>query len=159
MAKYRVLSTEELQSLEKEFVEYLVVNGITATEWDQLKKDDTSKADRIIELFSDVVFESVMRKVDFLEYRSPKEVRAFQCLPEKIILASMTADPNSETDFTDPKFVQAAATNLNTSIKVFTTEKAYGKQREIELFNLTMAGCEVSDGTLFKAICLAAVQG
>ena len=44
MAKYRLLSSDELKALEKEFVEYLVVNGITADEWERLKKEENDKA-------------------------------------------------------------------------------------------------------------------
>lgn len=157
MAKYRTLSGKELEELEKEFIEYLVINGITVNEWDQLKKDDPEKVDRIIELFSDVVFEGVMRKVEFLQYRNANEVRAFQCLSDKVILASMTADAGA--DFTNPDFIQQAISHPPSSLRVSTTEKPYGKQRELELFELVKAGCEISDGTLFKAICMVAVQG
>lgn len=35
--KYRRLTAEELSGLEKEFVHYLIINGIDAQEWEKLK--------------------------------------------------------------------------------------------------------------------------
>ena len=52
MPKYRLLTLEELQELEKEFVEYLVLNGITADDWEKIKKENPSSARHIIELLN-----------------------------------------------------------------------------------------------------------
>ena len=40
MPKYRLLTKEELVQFDKEFIEYLVVNGITGEEWKQLKENE-----------------------------------------------------------------------------------------------------------------------
>jgi len=40
-------------------------------------------------------------------------------------------------------------------LKVFTIEKEYTVQREIELFRMTESGCTISDGKLFKTLCLS----
>ena len=155
MPKYRSLSLEELHALEKEFVEYLILNGIIADDWEKLKKDDRDKADQIIDLFSDVVFESIFRKVEFLEFRKAKELRTYQCLADKLILVGMKADPLSDTDFTDPAYIQKASQAPPDSLKVYTIEKPYSKERELELFEMTEAGCMISDGRTFKILCLA----
>jgi len=60
MPKYRILSSEELELLEKEFIEFLVINGITADEWQKIKASEPEKTKKFIELFSDVVFEKLM---------------------------------------------------------------------------------------------------
>jgi hypothetical protein len=155
MPKYRYLSLEELQELEKEFVEYLVLNGITADDWEKLKAEDPEKADKVIELFSDVVFESILRKVEYLEYRTPHEVRTFQCLPDRLVVVGMKAENDPEIDFTDSGFIQSAMENPPSSLRVYTTEKHYEKPRELALFEMTEAGCIISDGRLFKTLCLS----
>ena len=66
MAKYRLLTAEELELFEKEFIDYLVVNGITADDWEKIKSEDQFKAEQIMALFSDVVFEKIMRQTQFL---------------------------------------------------------------------------------------------
>ena len=151
--KYRVLTLAELEELEKEFIDYLVVNGITADDWIQIKKDEAHKADKIIGLFSDVVFEGVMRKVQFLDIITPKSVKTFQCLGDKMVLVGLDADPSSTVDFISQSLsgIQQESGDL---LSVYTSEKVYTEEREIELFKMTQLGAVISDGHYFKSLCL-----
>ena len=155
MPKYRSLTTEELKGLEKEFIDFLVLNGITGEDWVKLKEQHLAKAEKIIDQFSDVVFEGIFRKVKYLEYRGKKILKTFQCLPDKLVMVVMEADEASDANFTDPAFIQKATTQPPKDLRVYIAEKKYTKSREEELFDLTESGCEVSDGKLFKALCLA----
>lgn len=154
--KYRELNPEELKSLEKEFVDYLIVNGITADDWVRIKEEEKEKAEDIITLFSDVVLEGVLRKVQFLEFRTKSDIKAFQCLNDKMVLVGMSSD-NSAVDFTNESFFQKASSEAPSGVKVYTTEKPYGQSRESELFEMIQNGCQISDGQSFKAISLALV--
>jgi len=151
--KYRLLTLEELQSLEKEFVDYLVVNGITADEWVRIKESEKEKAEDIIALFSDVVFEGIMRKVKFLEFVSSQEVQTFQCLDSKMVLVGMRSK-HPDHDFTNAAFISEAAVNPPQGIEIYTLDKSYEGVREVELFKMTENGCYISDGKLFKALSL-----
>jgi hypothetical protein len=155
MSKYRPLSLDELKELEKEFIEFLVLNGITAEDWERIKKEDTAKANHIIDLFSDVVFESIMRKIQFLELRREKQIQTFQCLPDRLVLVGLTAINDNAIDFTNPGYIEEAVSNPPERLHVFTSERIYSKERELELFEMTEAGCTISDGKLFKTLCLA----
>ena len=150
--KYRELTEVELKELEKEFVDYLIVNGITADDWMRIKEEDKEKAEDIITLFSDVILEGVLRKVKFLEFRAKSDIKAFQCLKEKMVLVGMTTE-NSAIDFTEESFFKYPVSREG--IKVFTTDKAYSTSREEELFKMIQSGCKISDGQSFKAISLA----
>ncbi len=154
--KYRELTSEELKELEKEFVDYLIVNGITADDWVQIKTEDPEKAEDIITLFSDVVLEGVLRKVSFLEFRSKSNIKTFQCLDQKMILMGLTAD-DSEVDFADPAFFKDIDHIPKNKLKVYTSEKKYSAVREEELFQMIQSGCVISDGHSFKAISLVMV--
>ena len=154
--KYRELTTLELKELEKEFIDYLIVNGITADDWVKIKEEQQEKAEDIITLFSDVILEGVLRKVRFLEYRSKSDIKAFQCLGEKMILMGMSTEDEA-IDFTDDSVFQNADLNNGKGVKVYTSEKAYSLTREEELFQMIQSGCHISDGQSFKAISLALV--
>ncbi len=158
MAKYRILTLEELQGLEKEFVDFLILNGILADDWTKIKEQDVAEAERIIELFSDVVFEGILRKVQFLEYRSKSEIRCFQCLPDKILLVGIKSGNDHHVDFTDAAFLKQALEHPPASIKIFSTEKNYSKERETEIFEMTLADCLISDGKMFKTLSLAMTE-
>ena len=154
MPKYRLLSKPELEELQKEFVEYLILNGITAEDWENTKTNDLPKAEQIIGLFSDVVFESILRKINFLEYRDKTSLQVFQCLPEKLVVVSMESS-DSAVDFTNAEFIKRASTNPPASLKVYTTDKAYKRDRESELFEMLQTGCVITDDKLFKTLCLS----
>ncbi len=156
MPKYRHLTKEELDALQKEFVEFLVVNGITADKWIAIKEHKKEIAEEIIEQFSDVVWEGILRKAKFLELRDPKELLAFQCLPKKLILMGMKVkDPDVDIT-TKNGFAKLKKDQVETTF--YTSEKKYFKKREEELFEMIQNGCEITDGTLFKRIALAVAQ-
>ncbi len=147
--KYRSLTQEELTEFEKEFIDFLVVNGITADEWVKIKSDDVEKANTIIDKFSDVIFEGTMRKVEFLEFISEKSIKCFQCLEKEIVLVGVDATAESDINFL--KDLPSADFE---HLEVYTTSKRYQKQREVELFDLIKNGAKISDGTRFKQLCL-----
>lgn len=146
---------EELHSLEKEFVDFLVVNGIMADDWEKMKLNETSKSSEIITLFSDVILEGILRKTVFLEFRDAFTVKAFHCLTDKIILVGI--DGTEDFDFTKPENMERAIANPPKGMKVYTSEKSYNKSREKELFDMIQSGCHISDGQTYKALCLALV--
>ncbi len=152
-ATYRNLTSEELHELEKEFIEFLVVNGIHADDWVKMKEESKEEVDRIIELFSDVIFEGIMRKTRFLEFRTRFDIKTFQCLEDKIILMGIKGP--DEVDFNDPVKLDQYMKKPVEGIEIYTQEKAYGKKRELEIFDMTNQGCYISDGQLFKALSLA----
>ena len=49
--KYRRLTLEELKPLENEFIDFLVVNGVIADDWEQLLANDVEKSNQIIDAF------------------------------------------------------------------------------------------------------------
>ncbi|MEM8895567.1 MAG: DUF6495 family protein, partial [Bacteroidota bacterium] len=107
----------------------------------------------IIELFSDVVFEGVMRKVKFLDMITPKSIKCFQCLNDKMILVGLDADESTPINFTTQSLADIQS-QYSESLSVYTTDKAYCKVREQELFGLTEKGASISDGSYFKQLCL-----
>ena len=147
--KYRKLSGDELKELEKEFIDFLIVNGITADVWEDLKVKNIAKADLIIDSFSDVVFEGIFRKVKYLDFVTPNSIKCFQCLDNEIVLIGLDSDNTSEIDFTTNDWLS----NLK-NVKIYNSSKVYHDVRELELFNMIQKGASISDGELFKKLCL-----
>ena len=158
MPKFRLLSHEELKEFEKEFIDYLVVNGITGEDWGRIKENQPKEAIKIMDLFSDVIFEAVMRKIEFLEIRTPKEVQTFQSTSTKLVMVGMKIDPESEIDFTISEDIEKAMQAPPGNIEVYTASREYKLEREQELFAMTENGARITDGKLFKALSLALAE-
>ena len=130
--KYVRLSAEELQELEKEFIDFLVVNGITATDWVAIKENEPLNADEIINQFSDVVWESIMRSTKYLNKVEKTTAYYFKCNMNDIALKKIIKGDNGA--------------------EMFTALKDYKKVREEEMFDMIQSGCTISDGNDYNML-------
>lgn len=151
MAKYRLLTIEELKALEKEFVDYLVANGIPADEWEKIKVKDPDAADRIVDLFSDVIMEGVLRKTKYVEHYTKNRVLTFFFDESEVTMISMSCD-NIDTDFTNQDYIAFAASDPPDNLKMGKQTKSYIKERSEEIWDLIEQGCTVSEGKLYLAL-------
>jgi hypothetical protein len=124
--KYSRLPESELRHLEKEFIDFLVVNGIVAEDWVKLKESDSEAASQIIDQFSDVIWEGVLRKTQYLEKKETQVVYFFKCDADKLHLIKVS--------------------NIDGKMMQQTASKDYIKNREDEIFDLIKSGCEITDG-------------
>lgn len=155
-ATYRRLNQEELQSLRTEFTQFLASNTVTANDWVTLKKDSPEKAEGLIDLFSDIVFEKTLDKIQYLQHRTPDNLRIFECGPEKMIMLGLYVEGSADLDFTKPgqpaEMLQKLRTS-NAKLKMYQAEKAYNASgRKKELFKMMEEGCLISDGRLYQAL-------
>ncbi|MEZ4938621.1 MAG: DUF6495 family protein [Crocinitomicaceae bacterium] len=150
MVKFRKLSITELKALEKEFVEFLVLNGIEADSWTRINKESPDHADEIIDQFSDVVFTSIFRKNEYIDFISEKRIQCFHFQAEEAVLIGV------ETKDSCVNFLTCSMDQLKTKqFEIFTMNKKYEKTREEEMFELISVGANLSDGQLYKKLCLA----
>jgi len=152
MVKYKLLTQAELEDLQKEFIDYLAANGIDADYWQKLKKEHVEKANKIVAFFSDVVYESILRRVSFMDLISKNEISSFQCLEDAIIVVGIRSE-DDRIDFLKGD-VNTYLQNSSDKFKIYTSKKDYGEVREMELFKMMERGCIISDGSLFKIISL-----
>jgi hypothetical protein len=150
MPKYRILTLDELNHFDKEFIEFLVVNGIEPEKWEALKLDKSENVDKIIELFSDVILESVLRNIKFIELKSEAYVQAIQCLPDKMISIALQAGGKSDD--------KSELGEEKKEMSLFKSERFYNGSREADLFEMIERGYVISNGDLFKKLQLASVD-
>jgi len=147
MPKYRHLSKEELKALEKEFINYLIVNGIDADEWSNIQDIDPKKAEEITNLFSDVVFEKIFRQAIYLTHQTKDSLHCFHFQESQAVMFGLKSTTGKiELD-----------SNIITKLKsgkyeLITGKKSYDRQREVEIFDLTLKGAEISDGSTYKLL-------
>ena len=149
MPIYRELTLDELKLFEQVFKEFLAVNGIDADLWKQMKTDDQNKVNQLISSFSDVIYNSVLLKLEYIEFATQNDIKYFYYGKEKAELIGLQSN---EVSFTNPEEVIKAIEEKKVSIKSYKTSKAYTKKREEELFDMIKNGCQPSDGKMFKLL-------
>jgi len=130
MSKYRVLTADELHVLKKEFIDFLVVNGITATDWEKIKVDNPEKATKTIELFSDVVVEGSLRKIKYLKKVEANNMYFFKYDEKQAHLVFVESKDGKSL--------------------VKKTTKNYTENREEEIFKMLNSGCQIDEQKLFE---------
>ena len=151
---FRRLDSDELAALEKPFIKFLVANTITGSDWEKMKTQEPERASKMLDIFSDFIFEERLRKVEFIQHQEPKELRLFKCADDKIHLIGLQVDANSDIDFTK----QTDLTKMGVStegVNIYRAEKKYTRGREREIFELLESGCLIADGGLFEVLATA----
>jgi len=152
MPKYRRLTQEELKHFESEFIDFLVVNGIVADSWEQMKMDDLKDANHVIDLFSDVIFEKVLRKANYLEQRVKNQLFCFYFGEEKAELMLVSFDKDISTLENDFEEMIAKMNESSGMTKINYQTKIYNHSREKEMFDLIQTGCEICEGDIFNKL-------
>jgi len=153
--KYRRLSKEELEELEEDFIRFLASNSITGEDWAKMKAENSSKSNEFIDIFSDLIFERTLKKIEHLEFKTSKDMKLFHCLEDKIIMMGLFVEGSSNLDFTKPSDSAKMLDQLKKSssnLKLYQAEKQFSKQREMELFEMMENGCLISKGELFYTL-------
>jgi hypothetical protein len=150
--KYKRLTPEELKALEPEFVHFLAAAQITGADWEKMKKNELSKAEELIEVFSDMVYEKVLSKIRFLEYREQKTLNIFNCTEEQITLIGLRVNEHSALDLTADNVFEQWNENNSNAVSIIKTERPYQKERGIEIFELLQSGCLITDERLFDIL-------
>lgn len=150
--KYKRLESAELKELEKEFIHFLSSAQITGADWEKMKVVEMEKAEELIEVFSDLVYEKVMSKIEYLEYRDNKSLNVFHFTNDKIVLMGLRVKENQSLDLmADNVFEQWNQSSMN-AVNLVKTEKGYLKERGLEIFELLQTGCFITDGNLFNLL-------
>lgn len=147
--KYRQLTKEQFESLHEEFARFLASQSIDKKEWEQLKKDKPNVAEDEMNVFSDVVWDDVLTRTEYLEHFSPKTVNLFKCEKDKIerIVIKVDKDVNLE----EQKGYEWLLKNpTDDQIEFLRGEKPYKEERNLEIFGLIEKGSIISKGELFQ---------
>ena len=127
--KYRRLTEEELQALEQEFINFLAAAQITGPDWEKMKINEPQVAEELIDAFSDLVYEKVLKNIQLLEYRDEKTLNIFKFEEDKILLLGLRVKEKSEMDLTKPESFKLNNLTIS-SLTVIKTERKYSKSKE-----------------------------
>jgi hypothetical protein len=150
--KYTRLTKEQFEELHPEFINFLATQAIDKAEWDKLKTEKPEVAEQELDVFSDLIWEGVLTRAEFLEHFSKNHVFLFQCFDtyiDSIVLKSMVP----EVDFLTKEGLQWLSDNMFTeTIEMKVGRKEFTEDRNTSIFELIQQGSFLSDGQLYQQI-------
>jgi len=143
--KYRLLSSTELQALEKEFVQFLATQSITAADWQSIKDTSSDKVDGLIVLFSNQILEKILTEVKLLEKRSHQRIELFKIHPERIVMYALEVE-NQPSGLWEDEDMMDLHTIWSGKIpsQIIRAVKQVEESPENETFNLMQGGAIIS---------------
>jgi len=147
--KYRQLTKEQFEGLHEEFARFLASQNIDKKEWDELKKEKPNVAEDEMNVFSDVVWDDVLTKTEYLEHFSEKTVNLFKCYEEE--MSRIVIQVNKDINLLEQDGYEWLLKNPNDDeIEYFNGSKKYTGERNSEIFDLIEKGSSISKGELYE---------
>ena len=150
--KYKRLTKEQFEELHQEFSNFLATQSIDKVEWDKIKIEKTEVAEQELDVFSDLIWEGVLKSANYLEHFSKNYIFLFHCqekLIQSIVLKALVPD----VDFLQKEGLQWLSDNLFTdTVEIHLGKKEYEQERNTAIFDLISQGAILSDGQLYLQI-------
>ena len=150
--KYSRLTKEQFEELHPEFINFLASQSIDKAEWDTIKESKPEVAEQELDVFSDLIWEGVLTKAEYLEHFSKNHIFLFQCFDtyvNSIVLKSLVP----EVDFLTKEGLQWLSDNMFTeTIEMKICKKVFTEERNASIFGLIQQGAFLSDGQLYQQI-------
>lgn len=147
--KYRQLTKEQLASLHLEFAQFLATQKIDVKEWDNIKKNKPELAEEELNLFSDMVWEDVLNKIEYLEHFSEKSVNLFKCDETSMHRIVVTIQKDIDL-FSKEGYTWLLQNPHDNAVEYFHGSKDYKVERNVELFDLIEKGSSISKGEVYQ---------
>ncbi len=150
--KYARLTKEQLEELHQEFITFLATQSITAEEWSALKKNSPQIAEDEIDIFSDLIWEGVLVKVNYLENCSKNQMYLFHLDNEEMHLILLITENEDVNFLTQEGLLWLEKNILNDAVTIFKASKKYTADKNSDIFQLIQQGAVITDGELFESM-------
>jgi cag pathogenicity island protein 24 len=148
--KYSRLSKEQFEELQQEFINFLATQSITAEEWQNIKANKPEVAEQELDVFSDLVWEGVLKQAKYLENISAQHMYLFHLGDKQIELIGLKIK-KTEIDLTTKEgFTWLRENLLGDDVELFNAKKEYSEDAQLDKFKLIQQGSFITKGQLFK---------
>jgi len=150
--KYTQLTKEQFKELHAEFAKFLASQKIDVSEWEKIKKNNPKMADEELDLFSDLVWEKVLNRTEYLEHFSKDSINLFKCNDKDMQRIVVKVNKDNIDLLNTEDFNWLVNNSKDASIDYFKGQKSYVKSRNMEVFDLIQQGSVLSKGELYRSI-------
>jgi len=147
--KYARLSKEQFEELHKEFINFLATQSITSEEWQDIKLNKPEVAEQELDVFSDLVWEGVLGKVEYIEHISPKQMHLFKLMENGMHLIAINI--KIDIDITTTEGYKWLQNNLmDDAVEFLQANKDYSEDKNLDKFKLIQEGGAITKGQLYN---------
>ncbi|MDP5230041.1 MAG: DUF6495 family protein [Cellulophaga sp.] len=148
--KYSRLTKQQLEELHQEFINFLATQSITGDEWESIKKEKPAVAEEELDVFSDLIWEGVLAKVQYVENISTQQMHLFY-LTDKIMKLISVKVMNPEIDLTtEVGFAWFRKNWQSDFVEYLTASKMYTADKNLDKFKLIQQGAVITKGELYQ---------
>ncbi len=147
--KYSRLTKEQFDELHQEFINFLATQSITADEWQNLKNNKPELAEMELDVFSDLIWEGVLKTAQYLEHISPQHMHLFALNDDQMHVIAVTL--KNEVDMTTKEGFNWLRENLmDENVEFLQAKKDYSDDKNIDIFKLIQQGSIITKGDLYS---------
>lgn len=147
--KYSRLTKEQFEELHQEFINFLATQSITSDEWQNLKKNKPELAEMELDVFSDLIWEGVLNKAEYLEHISAQHMYLFRLGEDKMYVIALTL--KNDVDITTKEGYKWLQNNLmDENVEFLQADKDYTEDKNLDKFKMIEQGAVITKGGLFK---------
>ena len=147
--KYSRLTKEQFEELHQEFINFLATQTITADEWTNLKVNKPDLAEMELDVFSDLIWEGVLNKAEYLEHISAKHMYLFKL--GEANMQAIVVNIKSDIDITTVDGYNWLRENLmDDNVEFLQADKAYTDDKNLDRFKMIEQGASITKGELFN---------
>lgn len=148
--KYTRLTKEQFEELHQDFAKFLATQSIDAKEWEQLKKEKPHFVEEELDIFSDLVWEDVLSRIEYVENRSKNQLFLFHFDKDNIHLILIKL-LNEAINANSSEGIDYINKNVKSDeVQIYTSKKAYSEDANMDKFKLIQQGSLVTEGALFQ---------
>ena len=147
--KYSRLTKEQFEELHQEFINFLATQSVTADEWTNLKVNKPELAETELDVFSDLIWEGVLNKAEYLEHISAQHMYLFQLSEDK--MHAIVINLKNDVDITTQEGYDWLRENLmDENVEFLQADKAYTEDKNLDKFGMIEQGSVNTKGDLYK---------
>ena len=148
--KYSRLTKEQFEELHQEFINFLATQSVTADEWANLKVNKPELVETELDVFSDLIWEGVLNKAEYLEHFSSQHMYLFK-LGEDKMHAIVVNVKNEDIDITTKEGYNWLRENLmDESVEFLQADKDYSEDKNLDKFKMIEQGASITKGELYQ---------
>ncbi|PZD78227.1 DUF6495 family protein [Mesonia sp. K7] len=148
--KYTRLTKEQLEELHPEFINFLATQSITAEEWKDIKQNKPEVAEEELDIFSDLVWEGVLSKAEYLEHFSPQHIFLFKISEVQMQLIGIKVKNEAINITTKEGYAWLQGNLMDENVEIYTSTKVIKDDRNKDIFALIQQGANITKGELFN---------